>query len=331
MAVTSIVSTSEKCKFIESVFGRGRLSRDGKNFDVRCPVCASSDRTKLKLSFLVPNDVGHCWVCGEHGSLWKFIRNFGSKEDLLEYREKFLPKDGSVRHVWSDDEKPKQALKLPDGFKMLAMCMSSLEPDVRAALKYCLKRNLTEADLWRYRLGIAPSFGWKRRIIIPSFDVDGKLNYYVGRAIDQGRRPKYENPDVNRADVIFNEIDVDWKQRVTLCEGPFDMFKCGENTIPLLGSDISVKSALFNAIVANDAHVALALDGDMWNTKLVKLTKLFTSYNVKVDVVDTRSFEDPATVTKEAFSEVLNVAKPLDWRDVFRSKLHRASRVKMHP
>ena len=61
----------------------------------------------------------------------------------------------------------------------------------------------------------------RRRVIIPSFDSEGFLNYFTARAIDESTR-KYVNPKVKRTDIIFNELNVDWKKELVIVEGPFD-------------------------------------------------------------------------------------------------------------
>lgn len=323
----ALASLTDKVRFIESVFGAGKLARNGKNIDVRCPICAPKDPTKKKLAIRVDDDRNHCWTCGWRAhTLAPLIRKFAGMEKLSEYRERFVPEVERNRRCFVIDVEEPKRIELPRDFRLLVTA-SAADPDARAAWRYVLDRGLTERDLWYFKLGVSDEPRWSRRVIVPSFDGTGQLNYFVARAIDKGKKPKYDNPDFDKLPVIFNELNVDWTQRLVICEGAFDMFKCGDNAVPLLGSDLNEESALFNAILVNNTPVAVALDGDMWETKALKAAERLAEYNIDVVMVDTRPFGDPGTATKEQFKEALDAAQPLDWASAFRTRLGRASRT----
>lgn len=327
--MTPSYTISEKVAFIESVFGRASFGRSCKNIEVWCPICNSPNKLKRKLSIKTEGDLNHCWVCGWSArSLVPLLIRFSTKEKLAEYKSRFL-KRTDKSYDENVDDLFEQRVELPSDFKMLPELQDSRDPDIRAVIKYITERGLTERDMWLYKIGASDTRMWRRRAIIPSFNVEGKLNYFVGRTIDPTVFPKYENPAVDRRPVIFNELNINWNKRLVLCEGVFDMFKCGDNAVPLLGSDINESSALFDAIVSNNTPVALALDGDMWTTKTPKVAKKLESYNVDVVVVDTREFVDPGNATKQQFAEALAAAKRLTWSDVFMTKLARASRANL--
>lgn len=325
-----IHTLTEKLNFFQGVFGSGRLARNSINFDVRCPICAPKDPSKKKLSIRTDDDRCHCWVCGfKAHTVAPLIRKYGTLEDLITYRDKFMPASEVNRRcmIITLDDKPKK-LALPDDFKLLTL-LTRADPDVKSAWRYLAERNVSERDAWYFKIGISDEGRWSRRIIIPSFDADGELNYFVARAIDRTRKPKYDNPDVLKTPIIFNEINIDWSQRLVLCEGAFDMFKCIDNTVPLLGSDFNEESALFNKIVANSTPVALALDGDMWHKKTPRIAKKLSEYDVDVIVVDTRAWEDPGKMTKQEFKIALSQARKMEWNDTFMDRLSRASRTSL--
>lgn len=325
------VTLTEKVRFYESAFGAGRMARNCKNFDVRCPICAPKDPTKKKLAIHVEDDKCHCWVCGYKAyTLAPLLRKFGTQEQLVEYRDRFMPSDalqGGRRctPIWLGDEREPEKLKLPRDFHLL-VTLNTRDPDVLAIKKYLyFERKLTDDDLWFYKIGYSNSSKWYRRAIFPSFDREGELNHYVGRAIDKKKRPKYETPEGDRHRVIFNEINIDWSQQIIICEGVFDMVKCGDNAVPLLGSDLNEESALFNAIVANGTPVALAMDADMRTTKAPRIAEKLMDYNIEVLMVDVPS--DPGDMSKKEFRATLNAAKPFDWHSNFLNKLDHAARL----
>jgi hypothetical protein len=327
-----VFSLTDAVTFIENVFGHGELARDGLNIAVRCPIpdCDSrKDRSKRKLAIRTDDWRVHCWVCGHRArSLVPLLRRFASKEVFNDYCTRFLDKKHVTYDAQGTDEPTD--IHLPSGFRLLTEASRS-DPDAADLKTYLAnERNLLGADGWRYGLGYVPrdatdDYRWKRRVIMPSFDAQGNLNYFTGRAIDRRRRPKYDNPSVDRTSVIFNELNVDWTRRVVLCEGPFDMVNCGDNAVPLLGSELNEQYAVFEKLLVHSTPVAMALDSDVWATKTLRIAKRLVGYGLDVVIVDTRSFTDPGNATREQFAEALACAKPYDWADALATKLAAAA------
>lgn len=323
----SAFSLTDKLTFIESVFGKGHLSGNSRNFDVRCPICNPSDSSKKKLSILTVDDRCHCWVCGfKARSLAPLIRKYGTASQLKTYRDVFGGPDAQDRYV-TGEETREEKLSLPKDFQLLTLANTS-DPDVKAAWRYILSRGLSEKEAWYFKLGISNEPKWKRRVIMPSFDAAGNLNYFVARAIDKGKKPKYDNPHVDHRLVVFNEINIVWDKPLVLVEGPFDMTKCPDNTTALLGSDFSEQHELFNRILLNDTSIYLAMDGDMWDTKIPKVYKKLSEYDVDVKVVDVRPWGDPGNMSRSEFEAAMLEAKSMSWEDNFASKLQRAVQSK---
>lgn len=316
-------SLTDKIKFYESIFGRGRISGNGLNFDVRCPICSPTDPTKKKLAIRTTDDANHCWTCGwKARSLVPLLRKYGSQEHLNAYQE-LTGYGGKPGLITADVEKNKK-IELPKDFMLLTLA-NELDPDVKAAWKYIYSRGLTDRDAWYFKFGISDEARWKRRIIMPSFNDIGELNYFAARAIDKNKKPKYDNPDVDKNPIVFNEINIDWTKRIVLCEGPFDLVKCPENSTALLGSDIDERHEIFNKILLHNTPVALALDGDMWDTKMPKIVKKLQEYDIDVVVVDVRPWGDPGSMSKVEFEHALNEAKSFNWDTAFFNRLNNAS------
>jgi len=149
---------------------------------------------------------------------------------------------------------------------------------------------------------------YKNRVIIPSFNKDGKLNYFVGRSHSDDWM-RYKNPMVSR-NIIFNELNVDWKERVCLVEGIFDAVKAGTNSIPLLGSTLNERSKLFQKITENDTIVYLALDPDA-DKKSMEMIKAFLSHGIEVHTVDISGYEDVGSMSKEIFARRFKKAREI--------------------
>jgi hypothetical protein len=324
----AVYSISDKIAFFESIFGRGRISSNGINFDVRCPICAPTDPSKKKLSIRTDNDANHCWVCGfKARSLAPLLRKYGTPSQIATYREKFGGPGVSATLVTGEKVEEKR-VELPQDFQLLVTAPTS-DPDVKSAWRYIISRGLSERDAWYFKFGISSEQRWKRRIIMPSHDSEGRVNYFTARAIDPARKPKYDTPDVDKNPIVFNEINIDWTKRLTLVEGPFDLTKCPDNSTAILGSDLDERHEVLNKILLNDTPVALALDGDMWDTKTPKIAKKLAEYDVDYVVVDVRAWGDPGSMSKAEFEKALAEASRPTWEDEFSRKLKKAGQVSL--
>lgn len=323
-----LVTISEKVRFIESVFGTGKLARNGKNFDVRCPICAPRDASKKKLAILIEDDRCHCWACGYKAhTLAPLIRKYSNRDKLSEYVEKYMVASERNRRCLIIDiaEEPIK-LALPKDFR-LVVTASLRDPDVLAIRRYLSGRGIDERDMWYFKLGYSDEPRWKRRVIVPSFDAQGELNYFVGRSVDKFRKPKYDNPDNNKLPIIFNELNVSWDRELVLCEGAFDLMKCPDNSVPLLGSDLNEESALFNAIVAHSTPVVLALDDDMRVKKTPRIARKLAEYDVPVRIARLPQDADPGQLSRHHVKKLIAEAPARSWNDTFLDRLDFASRT----
>jgi len=157
-------------------------------------------------------------------------------------------------------------------------------------------------------LGYCSDGEYKGRVIIPSFDSNGELNFFVGRKIYDhvGLSYKHGNFDKN---VIFNDYLVDWDEPIILVEGPFDAMVAGDNAIPLQGTIMSDESVLFAKIVTSRVPVYLALDSDA-RIKQLDMMGLLLDYGVEVRYIDVEryGYDDVGEMTTEIFSGLKNDA-----------------------
>tara|TARA_B100001094_G_scaffold333123_2_gene408760 strand:+ start:674 stop:1642 length:969 start_codon:yes stop_codon:yes gene_type:complete len=276
----------KRVKLIRDAFKHVSLDRDGVNVAVSCvnKNCSTHSKPhKKKLCLRVDNEFFHCWVCGYRGKgLARFFKIH--KPRYSDEASRLFEK--SVR----EKEEVREKLILPEGFRLLATVCGSDDPDLKACKKYVTKRGLTEKQMWYYRLGAVSSGNLRRRVIIPSFDVFGVINYFTGRSIDESTR-KYINPKVKRSEIIFNHLNIDWKRELVIVEGPFDLVKSVQNSTCLLGSTLTEHHLLFQEIVRNRTPVTLALDPDALQ-KSQKIAKLLSSFDVPVKVLDIRPYDD---------------------------------------
>ena len=304
------MTISDRVRFVRKFFGNTSLARDGVNVAVRCPACGNGDKKKFSIN--LETWQCHCWVCDLRGkTLSHILKKYLDQSACLEFNERFGSPDSNNR-VYSNHEDDNPVI-LPNGFIPLIDLFNDRDPDIRDCFKYAHSRGITEKDLWRFRIGASRSGKFRRRLIIPSFDIDGNLNYFCSRSIDPDSFRKYLNSKAKKTDIIFNEIDIDWNKELAIVEGPLDLIKASQNATCLLGSALSDSSYLFKRIVSNKTPVLLALDADV-KKKSHKIAKLLSSYCCEVRMLELGSYQDVGEMSRKQFYSMSSKSKK--WDDV---------------
>jgi DNA primase len=307
-----------KLSFLEKIFGRYnvKLSRDQKNISIPCPIC-NKNNGKLKLAVRVLDDLCHCWVCSWSSKsllpiIIKYFKNYSD-----EYRG--ITKNNIVLEDLNVTDK--EILSLPKDFKMLSLMSKSEKENYKRVFYYLKKRNIDDEDLWRFKLGISEETRFNNRIVIPSFDINGDLNYYTARSIFPSSVMKYLTCGRSKNDIIFNEIYIDFEKAIKICEGPFDMFKLGSNTTCLQGSELSEESKLFHDILLNKTNIILCLDNDA-KLKTQIIAKKFFEYDINVKILDIGQNHDPGEMSKNQIEEMIETnCNEYNWKEFMKSKL----------
>jgi len=284
--------------------------------------CPSCEHHKKKLSINIDKNVFKCWVCDWSGrNIYRIIRRYGDNEDKYQWKsfgqrveiEKFTNKLFGQK-----TEIQKEIIDLPDEFISLAnkkLPITSLRP-----LNYLKSRGLGKKDIIKWKMGYCSDGEYAGRIVIPSFNEDGDINYFVTRSYDNNWK-KYLNP-TNSKDIIFNYPYLDFDEDLILVEGVFDASKTGDNSVPLLGSTLNENSKLFYEIVKNDTPIYLALDPDA-EKKINKLISLFLKYDIETYLVDVAPYADVGEMTKQEFFERKQTAAFLKLDNYLLSRISR--------
>tara|TARA_Y100001938_G_scaffold137593_1_gene202001 strand:+ start:38191 stop:39132 length:942 start_codon:yes stop_codon:yes gene_type:complete len=291
------MSTGRKTAIIRDIFGDCYGS--GSEMLFHCPKC---EHHKRKLSINIEKDCWKCWVCDWSGrNLTKIVRRFGdvyhkkkwselvNKVELASFEEKMFA---------VEEPEPEQRVELPQEFKSLAN--KNVPRSAGQALRYLRDRGIKKDDIIRWKIGYCEEGEFARRIIIPSFSLNGHSNYFIARSYD-GHWKRYLNPKASR-NIVFNHLFLDFEDDLTIVEGAFDAIVAGPNAVPLLGSTLRESSRLFQEIVRNDTTVYMALDPDAYK-KETKIIELLLKYGIEVYKVDLAEYNDVGEMPPSVFVE----------------------------
>jgi DNA primase len=250
-------------ELLRDVLGHEKQHYESKgqiSFD--CPVCADekgldSGDGKGNLEINYSKHVYKCWSCGEtygtQGPLGKLFDKHATKAQKKVYN---LIKPEELKQ---QDAKRTQ-LRLPEGYTTFEDSNARFIPHIEA-YRYLQSRGINDELIKKYKIGYTVTGDFAYRVIVPSFNKEGTLNYFVARSWVKGRI-KYKNPTVPKDEIIFNEGLIDWDKDIHICEGAFDGFFL-DNSIVMLGKKMS--ELLFSTIYDKaNRNIIICLDEDAW-------------------------------------------------------------------
>jgi hypothetical protein len=305
--------------FLDTILGPSEKG-SSNNMKYRCinPSCPSHDKNKKKLEIQIETDSEgnnpyNCWVCGQikgktiRSLLWK-IKAPKEKFDQL---SKII-----VKSNFEDQDVTTFNGVLPPEYKFLL----DVKPNdilAKHAKLYLKKRGITEDDIIKYQIGYCEEGNYAERIILPSYDSKGNIDFFVGRSFDPEIKLKYKYPQASR-DIIPFEMFINWNVPIVLCEGGFDMLAIKRNVIPLLGKSITPK-LMKKLIESKIKKVYIALDDDAI-TMALKHCETLMAMGKKVFLVEMNQ-KDPSEMGFEAFLELIQKTEPLTQTRLLTYKL----------
>ena len=268
--VNQEVDYSPVIEILEDILGDCNMHNDYKgqmSFD--CPVCSYDIKGldhgdgKGNLEVNYKYNVFKCWVCAEshetHGSIFKLVKKFGNPKQLKNYLL-LKPEEGE-----DFSKRVYKTVKLPQDFIPFKEASEGLKmtPYYKQAYNYIKSRNITDLMVQMYNIGFCYRGIYENRIIIPSYDCERRINYFIARSYLNRTKMKYKNPEAQKELIIFNEYLVDWNETIYIVEGAFDSIFI-PNAIPLLGKFMS--DHLFNTLYERaKGKIVIVLDPDAWN------------------------------------------------------------------
>lgn len=299
---------------LESLLGKGtKTSKD--NYSFHCPFC---NHSKKKLEVDLHTDAEGenrfaCWVCNTRG---RTIRSL-----LYQMRVPKEKRYSVLKYVKSKQTDhstyTKDILDLPKEFKLLHSA-SPTNLLANKAKQYLYNRGITDVDMLRYNMGYCLSGEYEGKVIIPSYDENNNLTFFIGRSF-QDDFFKYKNPSIVKEGVLFFENMINWELPIVLVEGVFDAIAVKKNAIPMLGK--SLPTSILKKLILNGVRdVYIALDQDAKKQALdISIKLLNTGFNTYfVDLPK----KDPGEMKLEELTRSLISTEQLNEGSIIKHKLN---------
>ena len=328
-----MVKGNEFHGIIEGIFSDIVGIHQSSQLRVNCPRCQEREGLsypdgKYNLEISTEKRQFHCWRCEPKfaGSLKWLIKLYGSKSDYEIYQS-YAAIYGDEEYEY-DEEKDIPVVKLPEEMILFSE-MDETNSQHFEAYNYLVNdRKISREIILKYRLGFCVEGKYINRIIIPSFGVNGVVDYFVARSYDKKEKKyKYLNPPLDKNIFIFNEGYINWDTTIYLVEGVTDMFSV-PNAIPMLGKTISTK--LFMKLKELMPQIIILLDPDAYKSSIELFYTLQTIYvgcEDRVKIVKLPTNEDVDELRRnKGMDEVIKAlygARELITDDYFINKLQK--------
>jgi DNA primase len=305
---------------VEKVLGKGRRT-SGNNYSFFSPFI-SHYKPKLEIDLTVNNNgenPWHCWVSNAKGrsivSLFKKVK--AGKQYIDDLNKILKTKNLYIKNKTEIKEElvlPKEFIKLYEFPKIKDI---QVKMQMKQALGYLKSRGIGRTDILRYGVGYCPNGSYSGRIIVPSYDENFNLNFFVSRSIFEEDALKYKNPKWSK-DVIGFDCFIDWDEPVTLVEGVFDAITARYNAVPLFGKIIQPKLRE-RILLRKPPKIIVALDNDAYSDA-IKISSSLLSEGINVSIVQMES-KDINEMGFKDFSSLKSVTPSTDSYDIIKQRI----------
>ena len=268
---------------------------------------------KQKLQINVMNQNWHCWVSNTGGrNLFQLLKKVNASHQQFDELKELV---GDIPRYKKTTDVKVDVVQLPIEFKPLCNGEDSIVK--RHALSYIYNRNIDDSDILKYNIGYCDTGLYNNRIIIPSYDSDGTLNFFVGRDFYNSKM-KYRNSPTTK-DIIGFDLFINWDEPIILCEGVCDAMAFKRNAIPLFGKTV-MRTLQKKIIESRVKTIYLALDNDAV-VDATKISEDFINNGIKVKLMKFEE-KDPSEIGFESLLYLISRTKQTKFSDLMRLKLN---------
>ena len=307
---------------LEPILGTPHRTSKG-NYAFKCPFC-HHHKNKLEVNIITNakmENPWHCWVCEMRGKTIKTLLkqltplNPIAKHSLKELKIIITPGKEEKKYVSDSIGLPKEYISLSD---ILSLNKTS-QIEAKHAIKFLKSRGLNSVDVLKYNIGFCNEGIYSGRVIIPSYDRNGKLNYFIARDYTGNSHQKYKNPPIDNKSIIGWELYINWDAPIILVEGIFDALTIKRNVIPLFGKVIN--ETLMKKISESKVdRIYLALDPDAMVKNTLKYCEELMAMGKEVYLIEING-KDINEIGFDAFLQTIENTIPLTFSSLMRKKL----------
>ena len=268
---------------------------------------------KRKLQINIVTQKWHCWVSNVGGrNFFQLFKKIGATREQFNELVELV---GEPKFYKKKNKTKSETVNLPKEFKALWNGGDGIVK--RHALTYLYKRGLSDSDILKHNIGYCDEGKYSNRIIIPSYDSDGQLNFFVGRDFYDSKL-KYLN-SFSSKNVIGFDLFINWDEPIILCEGVFDAMSFKRNAIPLFGKTMSKK--LNQKILQKKVKkIFLALDDDA-QSDAIKISEKLMSEGIDVRKIDLKG-GDPNDIGFKKLTKMIDSTRETNFSDLMKYKLY---------
>jgi len=295
---------------LESVLNKSKTTSNN-NIAFNCPFC---HHHKKKMEIDIVTQYWHCWTCNAAGrKLAILFRKLNVQREKI---SKLIQLVDEVEYKPSKTSTDTPILHLPEGYRPLWE-LDSTSPEYRNAIYYLKGRGIDIYDILRYRIGYCRKGLYSGKIIIPSYDENSSLNYFVARAYYEEDKWKHKNPPTSK-DIVGFELHINWNMPIVLVEGAFDAIAIKRNTIPLFGKTIS-NTLKMRIVEKGVKQIYICLDQDA-KKQALETAEYFMANGIDVYFVDLTS-GDPSEIGFEKIKRILELTTRMSSEQLMEQKI----------
>ena len=300
----------ELVTLLEKVLGKSYQLKNGEH----AYFCNFCNHHKKKLQVNVETQKWHCWTCNAGGhKISQLLRKLGAPKTLI--KEALQLVDEYVSYE-QDKTETIHNVSLPNEYKPL--WIPTDDPIYKNAIYYLKTRRINAIEILRYSIGYCDRGPYSNRIIIPSYDEDGKLNYFIARDMFPNSKFKYKNPPMSKDTVAF-ELFINYDLPLIFCEGVFDAISIRKNAVPLLGKFPS-KSLVMKLVKKKVKKIYIALDNDA-RKDAIKLTQFLMDSGIETYLLEMKE-KDPSELGFTDFWDLVDRTTQTRFSDIIKGKLY---------
>lgn len=289
-----------------------KKSNKKDKLEMICPFCHDR-KTRYKLTINLDWGNFKCFRCGESGTLFKLLKQFGlvsefftlinSLTTLSAFDIKYIFKNNSVEHIHDDDEDTENSIKVKNFIKSKGLIKISKIPDAYNYAKERVFNNENELD--NYLVD-------DKYIYIPIIQNEQIISYLGRRYIELKNIPRYNfnviEPDITMIGFLDDVVENMSSNKLYITEGYFDAYAIN-HTFANYVSICTFGTSKYNTTISSlanylprNTNVYLALDSPKKDNKIsevnIKFGKELIKYFSNVYVC-TLEDGDPADILKE--------------------------------